>query len=149
VRDPDDAGHVGVVYVQGVVAGEVLRLSMAADDPGVVDQPVDPPLVRLHVGGRPGHGRVVGHVDLDEADPEPIGGGPAALGVPRAHDHGLALLGQAAGGLVAEALVRPGDKGNCAHASSIGRTPRHNQRRLDGRKTRTTLARRPAPIMAT
>ena len=92
---------------------------MPAGDARVVDERVDPALVRLDVGGGPRHRHVVRHVDLDEADAERGGGGCAELGVSGAKDDGAAELGQAAGGLVAEALVRPCDEGDRGHGSSL------------------------------
>ena len=94
--------------------------------------------VRFDVGGGAGDGRVVGHVDRDEARTEAVGGGLAALGIAGADDHGVAQFGQPAGGLVAEALVGPRDEGDSGHESSIGPPAAGSQGCLDRRKTRTT-----------
>ena len=74
----------------------------------------------------------------DEAHAEPVGGGLASPGIPGADDHVVAQFGQPAGGLVAQALVGPGDEGNGGHGSSIISFAAGHQGRLDGRKTSTT-----------
>ena len=81
MRDPDDAGDVRVEDERRVVAGDVLGLGVASDNAGVVDEPVDTPLVCFDVSGGMRDRRVVGHVDRHEAHPEPAGGRLAALRV--------------------------------------------------------------------
>ena len=76
----------------------------------------------------------------DEARAEAIGGGLPAVGVAGADDHRLAELDQAAGGLVAEALVGPGDEGNSGHEPSLPDRPADSQGRVNGRKAGTTQA---------
>ena len=116
---PDDAGDVCVEDERRVVADEILGLGVAADNAGVVDDPVDPPLVCFDVGGGLRNRRVVGHVDRHEAHAEPASGRRAPLRVTRTEDDGVAEFGQAAGGLVAEALIRSSDEGNRGHASTL------------------------------
>jgi AhpD family alkylhydroperoxidase len=117
VRDADDAQHVRVEHQPRVVTGEIRGGDPPAGDARVVDEHVDAALAGFDVGGGPRHRRVVRHVDRHEADTEPGGGGRAALRVAGAEDDGVAAFGQAAGGLEAEALVRPGDEGDRVHGS--------------------------------
>lgn len=120
---------------------------MAADDAGVVDERVDAALVGFDVGDRALDGVVVGHVDLDEAHAEPSGGVLPALRVACSEEDCLAELGEAAGSLVAEALVRSSDEGDGGHESSIVRRAGDSQGCLDGRKACTAFGRPLAGIM--
>ena len=75
--------------------------------------------MRFDVGDSALDGVVVRHVDRDEADAEPAGGGLAPLRVACAEEDGVAEFGKAASGLEAEALVRSGDEGNGGHESRV------------------------------
>jgi hypothetical protein len=107
VHDADDAGHVGVEDLGGVGAGELLGRRVRSGDSGVVDQHVDVPLGRLDVVCGLGDGRVVADVNAHKACAEPVRSGPAALRVAGADQHRVAHLGEAPGGLIAQALVAP------------------------------------------
>ena len=87
--------------------------------PGVVDEHVEAGRGRDGLGRR-GDAGVVGDVELHEARAELVGGGPAARRVAGADPDVMALGEQAPGGLVAEALVRPGDQSR-GHASRVAR----------------------------
>jgi hypothetical protein len=91
-------------------------------DAGIVDQNIDRALVLGDVRGRGGDRRVVGHVDGNEPRAERGGGRPAPFGVAGSDQHGVTEFDEAAGGLVAESLVRAGDEGD-RHASQHSSPP--------------------------
>jgi hypothetical protein len=86
------------------------------------------------------YGEIAEAVGKPVAAVQAVGGGPAAPRVAGTDDHGVAQCGQPAGGLVAEALVGPGNEGDGSHESSIGSATTGNQGCLDRRKARTTVA---------
>jgi hypothetical protein len=87
---------------------------------GVVDQNVDRALVLGDIRGRGGDGDVVGHVDGNEPRAERSSDRHAPFEVAGSEQHGVTEFDETAGGLTAEALVRPGDEGD-RHPSSIRR----------------------------
>ena len=80
---PDQTEDVGLEEGADLLGGGVggcgdLIAGPAWLDAGVVDEDIQP-AVRLDLGKGRGNRDVVGHVDLDEAGAELVGGGPSAL----------------------------------------------------------------------
>ncbi|HYO30401.1 MAG TPA: hypothetical protein VER37_07455 [Thermomicrobiales bacterium] len=63
MRDPDDAGDVGLEDLAGVGAGDPGRLFPGARDPGVVNEHVEMPLAPLQLVRRRRDRPLVGDVE--------------------------------------------------------------------------------------
>src|SRR4051794_31648972 len=117
MRHPHRTEDVRIEDDGGVARGHVGGWLARPGDPRVVHEHVEPGLGLDRASGGV-DARVAGHVELDEAGAQLLGGGTSALAVARAHPDVMAGVDEPPCGLVSEALVRSGDE--CRwHASMV------------------------------